>query len=244
MRVSERIIADYFCVEGKIILNFGIMPLFFQQQVNAATQLAIWKIEEDESFFNVPLQRTITHPHKRLQHLAGRYLLRFLFPGFPLALIQIADTRKPFLANELFHFSISHCSDFAAAIVSTRNRVGVDIEVTRDMIQKVMHKFVSTEEMKVVHRGWLINKKENRNEHSLPALHNTQLTLVWSCKEAVFKWYGSGEVDFKQHMQVQNVQTLDDKLFQTTICFKKNEDQLLDLHSRLFDNLCLSYLVT
>jgi hypothetical protein len=47
------------------------MPLFFQQQVNAHTGLAIWKIEEDEGFFDVPLQRTITHPHKRLQHLAG-----------------------------------------------------------------------------------------------------------------------------------------------------------------------------
>ena len=96
------------------------MPVFFQQQINENTRLGIWKIEETEDFFkgNVPLHRDVTHPHKRLQHLAGRFLLQFLFPGFPYELIQIADTRKPFLPGEEFHFSISHCGDYAAAIVS------------------------------------------------------------------------------------------------------------------------------
>ena len=73
------------------------MPLFFQQDIDDTTRLAIWKIEEEEAFFHVPLQREITHPHKRLQHLAGRYLLKYLFPDFPTELIRIADTRKPFL---------------------------------------------------------------------------------------------------------------------------------------------------
>src|SRR5688500_14753910 len=103
------------------------MPIFFQQDIDGDTKLAVWKIEEEESFFNVPLHRDITHPHKRLQHLAGRYLLRHLFPAFPLDLIKIADTRKPYLDNEAYHFSISHCSDYAAAIVSRSKRVGVDI---------------------------------------------------------------------------------------------------------------------
>ena len=60
------------------------MPVFYQQTINEQTKLAIWKIEEDEAFFlqHVPLQRSITHPHKRLQHLAGRYLLGYLFPRF------------------------------------------------------------------------------------------------------------------------------------------------------------------
>ena len=75
------------------------MPIFFQQPINDTTRLGIWKIEETEEFFkrNVPLHRDVTHPHKRLQHLAGRFLLPYLFPDFPPELIQIADTRKPFL---------------------------------------------------------------------------------------------------------------------------------------------------
>ena len=84
--------------------------------------MGIWKIEEPESFFkgNVPQHRDVTHPHKRLQHLAGRFLLQYLFPDFPYGLIQIADTNKPYLPNEQYHFSISHCGDYAAAIVSSK----------------------------------------------------------------------------------------------------------------------------
>ena len=71
------------------------MPLFYQHNINENTKLGIWKIEEPEAFFvqAVPLKREITHPHKRLQHLAGRYLLKTLFPGFPYEEIMIADLR-------------------------------------------------------------------------------------------------------------------------------------------------------
>jgi phosphopantetheinyl transferase len=220
------------------------MPLFFQQQVNKHTRLGVWKIEEPETFFSahVPLQRSITHGHKRLQHLAGRYLLKHLFPEFPLALIQIADTRKPFLRDELFHFSLSHCGDFAAALVSRRNRVGVDIEIVSDKVQRVQHKFVSKEEMGMVNGEWSV--VSNKTPISPLTTHHSLLTLIWSCKEAVFKWYGKGEVDFKKHMQVQGVETGENKLFQTAILFTKKEGQSLGLQSRFFDGLCVSYIVT
>ena len=213
------------------------MPLFFQQQVNAHTQLAIWKIEEDEAFFNVPLQRSITHPHKRLQHLAGRYLLRFLEPRFPLSLIRIADTRKPFLENELFHFSISHCETYAAAIVSTQNRVGVDIEKVTEKIGRIRHKFLTEEELKTF-------AVRSNIEHTGNINSNAELILAWSCKEAVFKWYGNGEVDFKKHTQLKTVDTTDNKLFQIAILFTKEKDRLLGLQAHFFDDLCVSYIIT
>jgi phosphopantetheinyl transferase len=219
------------------------MPLFFQQQVNTHTGIAIWKIEEDEAFFEVPLQRTITHPHKRLQHLAGRYLLRHLVPHFPLELIQLADTKKPYLENELFHFSISHCGDFAAVIVSTHNRVGVDIELITDKINRIQNKFVSGGEMELFATHGIAAGRSGE-EPGHPAPNNRQLTLLWSCKEAVFKWYGRGEVDFKKHLHLQRLNTTDGKLFQNTMLFKKEGEQQLPLQSLFFNNLCLSYVVT
>src|SRR3982751_6740641 len=128
------------------------MPIFFQQDIDPSTRLAIWKIEEEESFFlrHVPLQREITHPHKRLQHLAGRYLLKYLYPHFPTELIRIADTRKPFLEDEAYHFSISHCGDYAAVIVSSSSRVGIDLEIISDKPARIMHKFLSEEELEIV----------------------------------------------------------------------------------------------
>src|SRR5690242_15599874 len=135
------------------------MPIFFQKDIDEDTKLGIWKIEEGEDFFlqQVAPQRHVSHIHKRLQHLAGRYLLTYLFPDFPTSLIQIADTRKPFLENDAYHFSISHCGNFAAALVSKTKRVGVDIELSTPKVQKVQHKFLSEWELALIYEQWAIS---------------------------------------------------------------------------------------
>ncbi len=170
------------------------MPIFYQQSIGGHTKLAIWKIEEDERFFlqSVSLQRTITHAHKRLQHLAGRYLLRHLFPLFPLHLIEIADTRKPFLKDESYHFSISHCGSFAGVIVSTKERVGIDIEIESSKVVTIAHKFLHPDEQKRFEKG----VEEYGNNYI------NDLTLLWCAKEAMFKWWGLGGVDFSDMLRV------------------------------------------
>lgn len=167
------------------------MPIFFQQDIDADTKLGIWKIEEEENFFlsSVSPQRNVSHPHKKLQHLAGRYLLKFLFPDFPLSLILIADTKKPYLEDEAYHFSISHCGDFAAAIVSKTKRVGVDIEIPTEKILKIAHKFLHPHEQKDIHALQNFERKE-------------LLTLYWSSKEAMFKWWAKGNVDFSEMLRL------------------------------------------
>ena len=124
------------------------MPLVYQQNINAATKIGVWHITEAEDFFlkEVPLKRDISHWHKRLQHLAGRLLLKEMYPDFPLRLIKIADTKKPFLEDEPFHFSISHCGDYAAAIAAKNNRVGIDVEIPTDKVSRIRNKFISPEE--------------------------------------------------------------------------------------------------
>src|SRR5207244_952031 len=158
------------------------MPLVYQQNINEATKLAVWHIAEAEDFFlvKVPLQKEITHPHKRLQHLAGRYLLRELFEDFPLELIQIADTKKPFLPNEAYPFSISHCGDYAAVIVSPVNRVGVDIELISDKVSRIRDKFLSPEEQRIIQQMFNLAYRQAGTQYST---FNTQLTVAWSIKE-------------------------------------------------------------
>lgn len=201
------------------------MPVFYQQDINETTRLGIWKIEEEEAFFKVlvPLHREVKHPHKRLQHLAGRFLLRYLFADFPSHQVQIADTRKPFLPDEAYHFSISHCGDYAAAIVSRDHRVGIDIEIPTDKVARIRHKFISAEE-----------------EDAIRPVTGEELTQVWSAKEAVFKWHGDGEVDFRRHIQLKSY---DDR--QTAFhCFFVKRSVLINVQLRLFDGLCLSYVYT
>ncbi|RYG41371.1 MAG: 4'-phosphopantetheinyl transferase superfamily protein [Chitinophagaceae bacterium] len=202
------------------------MPIFFQHQVNDTTRLGIWKIEENEDFFknNVPLHRDVTHPHKRLQHLAGRFLLQYLFPAFPYTLIQIADTRKPFIPGDPYHFSISHCGDFAAAIVSRESRVGIDIEIPVDKLHRIKDKFLGEEEQ----ARWFDKGSD---------IPTSMLTLLWSCKESVFKWYGDGQVDFREHIQL-NQQHPGQNIIE---CLFSKSDKQLNIDYRQLEQLVLAW---
>lgn len=204
------------------------MPIFYQQNIDDSTKLGIWKIEEDEDFFldHVPLQREITHPHKRLQHLAGRFLLKYLFPAFPVKLIKVADTRKPFLEDEAYHFSISHCDDYAAAIVSKKGRVGVDVEIPSFKIDRIKNKFLSEEEFSILN----------------PQFSITQLTLMWCCKEAVFKWWSYGGVDFSEKIRLQPFEL--QPTGNLSVQFFLGDQTNLNLHYKIFDKFCLAWLKT
>lgn len=205
------------------------MPLFYQQDINQDTRLAVWKIEEEESFFleKASLKREITHPHKRLQHLAGRYLLVYLFPDFPSALIEIADTRKPFLPDDQYHFSISHCGDFAAAIVSKTERVGIDVELLTPRVEKIKHKFLHPDELQMVDQA-------TGDRIQL-------LTLLWSAKEAMFKWWGRGDVDFSEVLRIWEMPN--EMQGKINASFQKNEvDVALQLDYHLMNELTLCWI--
>lgn len=212
------------------------MPLIYQQSINTTTRLGLWHIEETEDFFldKVNLQREIHHPRKRLQHLAGRYLLKELFPDFPYELLMIADTRKPFLANEAYHFSISHCNNYAAVIISRNHRVGADVESFTDKIDKVKHKFLSGIEQGIIAAAI---------PPGADALNLAGLTAAWSIKESLFKWYGNGEVDFIEHLHIERIVFNGDSGI--AYCkFLKGETTFLQVHFSFFDQNCISWVLS
>jgi 4'-phosphopantetheinyl transferase EntD len=253
------------------------LPLFYQHNINDSDRLGVWSITEEEHFFfsRVPLHRNISHERKRLQHLAGRYLLQYLYPDFPYELIEIADTRRPFIKNESFHFSISHCGDFAAAIVSKVNRVGVDIELVTPMIEKIQHKFLSEDELMMMGKeqgetaqagaydvetsnvkdetsnvkGELSNiagealRIKPQTSNLKPQTSNLPwLTMLWSAKEAIYKWYADGQVDFKKHIQYTGVyRELEDDWVELAFLFTKEKPVPLRIRSRFFGLLVVSY---
>ncbi|HRE62577.1 MAG TPA: 4'-phosphopantetheinyl transferase superfamily protein [Ferruginibacter sp.] len=207
------------------------MPLVYQQNINEYSKLGVWHITEPEDFFleKVPLQNNITHPHKRLQHLAGRLVLSELYEDFPIKLIQIADTKKPFLPDEAFHFSISHCGEYAAAIVSRQQRVGVDIETPQPKIENLKNKFLKTDEQELLQK--------------LEINFLQALTLAWSVKETLFKWYALGKVDFKENLQIQSARVADNQ-FLFKCVFKKDEVVELKVKGIFFNGNCLTWLCT
>lgn len=212
------------------------MPLFYQHNIDDSTRIAVWKIEEPEAFFleKVPVKKDVRHPYKRLQHLAGRYLLTQLFDDFPLDEIEIADTRKPFLPTEKYHFSISHCGNYAAAIASSTDRVGVDVELETPRLYTISHKFLNPEETAFL-AGW---------EH-LTQLHLQLTTILWSCKEAVFKWHGNGGMDFRKDVWLSGPLTFrSNELIDLPFTFNKGTEMKIQMEARIFNPLVLAWIKT
>lgn len=202
------------------------MALIRTIQIDPATRLGVWKIGEEEGFFRkrVNIDPGVHHPHKRLQHFAGRYLLVELFPELPVHEIRKLDSRKPYIPGNPYYFSISHCGDFAAAIVSTREHVGIDIENVQPKIGRVAHKFLAEREQQFI-------SGIRRLEHQ---------TVCWSAKEAVYKWYGLGGLDFKANMQLQAFPLQQAGML---VCDFLKEDRMacLDLQYIIDNNLCLAW---
>jgi len=212
------------------------VALFYQHNINEHTKAAIWRIEEPEDFFleKVPLKKDVSHPYKRLQHLAGRYLLPALFEDFPLEEILIADTRKPFLESEAYHFSISHCGNYAAAIVSSRQRVGVDIERVTPRIHGIAPKFLHDDE-KIFLNEW----------EPISKIHLELTTVLWSAKEAVYKWHGLGQLEFKHHIQLAGPITFrPNEWIALPFEFKKTESLPLTVKAHIFDQLVMAWVMT
>jgi len=207
------------------------MPLVYQQDINEESRLAVWHIRETEDFFlnKVAPVRQISHPHKRLQHLAGRYLLLELFPDFPIGLVMLADSRRPYLHGDPFHFSVSHGGDFAAALVSRKYRTGVDVELIRPRILTLQHKFLSNEESRMLDQ-WPCGRLES-------------LTLAWSVKESMFKWNAGSGIDFRQHLQFRHVYHQDGYYKADAVVAKETEVHL-QLNGLLFPEYALTWVLT
>ena len=208
------------------------MPLFYQHNINQITKLAVWKITESEDFFleKVSIQKEITHLHKRLQHLAARYILQILYPDFPFELVELAESKKPLLSNGELHFSISHCADFAAAIISEDKSVGIDVELVTPKIESIKNKFLSEKELNLIAKKC---NEFNTTDYEI-------LTLCWSAKESIFKWDGKGNVDFKKNM------VIDDLIFENPhgkieAHFQKQMRTDLAIEFKFFENLCLTW---
>ena len=176
------------------------MPLLRQWNPDPTSTAAVWRVEEDEDFFLHALSAgpylfaalgPIKVPKRRLEFLAGRYLLRYLAPGFPLRLIKPDEHDKPRLPQDALRFSISHSFPFVAAVVSTSGECGIDVQRPHPRIAELADKFLTPAE------------REQTSEH------DEDLLLAWSVKEAAYKWQGRRGVEFRAHLPLIGVERAD-----------------------------------
>ena len=205
------------------------MPLVYQQNINEHTKIGVWHILETEDFFleKVTEQYKIKHPQKRIQHLAGRYLLLELAKDISIKNILLSTTGKPFLADNSYFFSISHSADYVAIIISTKSNVGIDIQHVLPKIESIKQKFLTEAEMNLLSK--------------LSILPNEQFTFAWTIKEAMFKYFDDSGVDFKQHLNIVST-IFENDVWVSKATFNKNKLQQIETKSFRFNDFFITWI--
>jgi len=171
------------------------MPLLFSDIAGHESLIAVWDITEDLDFFLGHLQLSpqdlqfiaSVHPRRALEWTAARMLIRRI-TGMPVSAICLNDEMgKPYLpGHPNRQISISHSAGRVAVAVS-ETPIGIDLQVDTPKLQRIAPKFLSDNEMAAI---------------GIP-MERAKIHMVWSAKEAMFKLYGKGQVDFRQHLSVK-----------------------------------------
>ena len=115
------------------------------------------------------------------------------------------------------NLALQHCCtvDKLAIIINISENTGIDIELVRDKVLKIQHKFLNKKE--------LLFAKDNVEK----------LITIWAAKEAMYKVYGLKELDFITNLFVED--------FDGAIIFGKIEKAVcrIVLHKPCFSTINL-----
>jgi 4'-phosphopantetheinyl transferase len=178
------------------------MPIFQIYEPTANIKIGLWELTEttEEIFqllkkFNIEedspeisTYKTYTNQERIKQWLCARLLL-FTILGNKTS-INYTATGKPYLSAPKLNIGISHTNGFVAAIISPFQEVAIDIEKITSKIERVIHKFLSQNEI-------------NNVDDLQKLLH---LHIYWGAKESLFKMHPSGNLVYTKDIRVNSFQ--------------------------------------
>jgi len=173
------------------------MPLTFLENINTDTAIGLWKITESPEDLMARLQlkehelkllSSLSKEKRNLHWLATRVLLRKMLNTNQYIDCQADENGKPILINHPHHISLSHSYEYAAVMVSKTKKVGIDIEIIKEKIERVKNKFLNNQELSFINP-----------DHQIE-----QLYVCWCAKEALYKLNGKKETSFKNHIHLED----------------------------------------
>ncbi|MBC8047899.1 MAG: 4'-phosphopantetheinyl transferase superfamily protein [Fimbriimonadaceae bacterium] len=172
------------------------MALVLHEKLLTHSEFAVWRIEEDDSFYLKKLIlsyserefiNAIKHPAQKTRWLASRYLLKYLMQTDVFVELLADDQGKPFIRNFDLHISISHSNNYVAVFISNTHTVGIDVEESSRNIMALKNKFLSQTELQQLSESVL----------------QKQLIVYWAAKEVIYKIYGKRKLEFKDDMYIK-----------------------------------------
>ncbi len=176
------------------------MPLYNTLTVDSATKVYIWKITEAEADLAKEVVLTQNCQNRLVgmkseMHRRGFLSIRHLMAlaGYVDTDLFYDETGKPHLKDGN-RISITHSNHFTGIIISSAKEVGIDIEMQRDKILRIAHKFTPIEEYSTIANTEALVRK---------------LTIVWGCKESLYKIYAEPGLSFLHHINIADFSLTD-----------------------------------
>ena len=170
------------------------MGCISKHYLNEYTILGVWKIEEDISTLlgMVDLDTSDKKKYKvfasnsrKLEFLSVRALLAELIGKE--ARIVYNKNNKHFLSDGSMFISISHSNKLTAILLSSNEKVGIDLEHMSTNIGRIAFKFINSKEK-------ITKEQEKRIYH---------LYLHWCAKEAIYKICDKEGISIKKDITIE-----------------------------------------
>jgi 4'-phosphopantetheinyl transferase len=197
--------------------------------LNEYSILGVWKIEEE---LNALLTSVVLDPEekkrykgfrsnsRKLEYLSVRALLSELLGKE--ARIVYNKNNKPFIKDGSHFISISHSHKLTAILLSTNEKVGIDLEYMSVNISAFAFKFMNRKEKD-------IKDPDNRKYH---------LYLHWCAKEALYKICDKEGISIRNNITIEPFKLMESGELKGKVQTEKIKESF-DLYYTRYDNYAI-----
>jgi 4'-phosphopantetheinyl transferase len=170
------------------------MGCITKHYLNEFSVLGVWKIEEElDTLLNLVLldddekkrYKVFSSNSRKLEFLSVRALLSELLGKE--ARIVYNKNNKPFLKDGSMFISISHSHKLTAILLSTNEKVGIDLEYMSTNIAAIAFKFLNRKEK-------VTKELDDRKYH---------LYIHWCAKEALYKICDKEGISIRKNLTIE-----------------------------------------
>jgi phosphopantetheinyl transferase len=205
------------------------MGCITKHYLNEFSILGVWKIEEDlNALLDLVMldndekkkYKTFSSNSRKLEFLSVRALLSELI-GTTTKIVYNKNN-KPFLNDGSRFISISHSHKLTAILLSTNEKVGIDLEYMSSNISAIAFKFINKKEK-------VTKEMDERKYH---------LYLHWCAKEALYKICDKEGISIRNNITIDPFQVRDSGEIKGHVRTNKINESF-DLYYSKYDNYAI-----
>lgn len=205
------------------------MACITKHYLNEFSILGVWKIEEDlDSLLKLVVlddddfkkYKGFSSNSRKLEFLSVRALLTELLGKD--ARIVYNKNNKPFLKDGSRFISISHSHKLSSILLSTNEKVGIDLEYMSSNIAAIAFKFINRKEK--------VTKKQDN--------HKYHLYIHWCAKEALYKICDKEGISIQKNITIEPFNLMESGEIRGRVHTDKINESF-DLHYSRYDNYAI-----